>query len=80
VPAREVTYLRFPIGVVGRELVQKDDRCSAACLLEIEADIVARYGVGHLMFLLVSRFQKKQLMLAAAMRQDTSFRHEMIEE
>jgi hypothetical protein len=32
------------------------------------------------MFLLVSRFQKKQLMLAAAMRQDTSFRHEMIED
>src|SRR5882724_3161775 len=46
-PAREVTHLRLPIGVVGREFVQEDDRRSLACLLEIKADIVARYGVGH---------------------------------
>src|SRR5258707_11901615 len=52
VAAREVTHLRLPIGVVGGEFVQEDDGCSAPRLLEIEPDIVARYGVGHLTFLL----------------------------
>jgi hypothetical protein len=38
--------------VVGRELVQEDDRCSAAGLFEIEADFVVGDGIGHLLFLL----------------------------
>ncbi len=46
--AREVTHLRLPIGVVGREFVQEDDRRSAARLFEIETDIVLGHGVGHL--------------------------------
>ena len=56
--AREVAHLRLPIGVVGREFVQEEDRRSAARLLEIQADIVGRDGVGHLRFLLVSRASK----------------------
>ncbi len=51
VPAREVTHLRLPIGVVGRELVQEDDRRSAAGLFEVEADMIAGDGIGHLLFL-----------------------------
>ncbi len=51
-PAREVAHLRLPIGVVGREFVQEDDRRSLARLLEIEADVIAGYGIGHLQFLL----------------------------
>src|SRR5258708_35548101 len=70
VSTRKVTHLRLPIGVVGREFVQEDDRCSPACFLEIEPDIVTREGVGHLMFLLMGRPRKSQLMVAAAMRRD----------
>src|SRR6185369_14312879 len=73
VPAREITHLRFPIGVVGREFVQEDNGCSLACLLEIKADIVGRYGVGHLLFLLTRRSRKSQLMLSAAMRRNLNF-------
>ena len=40
VAAREVTHLRLPIGVVGRELMQEEDRRARACFLEIQADIV----------------------------------------
>jgi hypothetical protein len=50
--AREIAHLRLPVGVVGRELVEEDDRRSAARLLEIESDIVARDGVGHWRFLI----------------------------
>jgi hypothetical protein len=50
VAAREVTHLRFPIGVVGREFVQENNGRSAAGFLEIKADIVAADGVGHLLF------------------------------
>src|SRR4030088_3547697 len=64
VPAREVTHLRLPIGMVGRELVQEDNGCSTPGLFEIEAHIVGRYGVGYLMFLLMGRSQKWPLMLA----------------
>jgi hypothetical protein len=46
-PAREVAHLRLPIGVVGREFVQEDDRRSLTGLFEVEADIVAGDGVGH---------------------------------
>src|SRR5258708_34516937 len=73
VSTRKVTHLRLPIGVVGREFVQEDDRCSPACFLEIEPDIVTREGVGHLMFLLMGRPRKSQLMVAAAMRRDGLF-------
>src|SRR5580704_19325633 len=58
VAAREVSHLRLPIGVVGREFVQEDDRRSLARLLEIETDIVARCGVRHLSFLLAGRLPK----------------------
>jgi hypothetical protein len=50
-PAREVAHLRFPIGVIGRVFVQKDDGGSASGFLEIEAEIVARHGVRHSIFL-----------------------------
>jgi hypothetical protein len=49
-PAREVAHLRFPIGVVGRIFVQENDGRSASRLLEIEADLVVRDGVGHSRF------------------------------
>ena len=49
--AREVAHLRFPVGVVGRELVQEDDRGSAPGLFEIEADIILGDGIGHFGFL-----------------------------
>jgi hypothetical protein len=56
-PAREVAHLRLPIGVVGREFVQEDDRRSVAGFLEIQPDIVVSDGVGQLIFLpLVSCF------------------------
>ncbi len=45
--AREVAHLRLPIGVVGRELVQKNDRRSLARFFEIDADVVPGRGVGH---------------------------------
>ena len=69
VAAREVAHLRLPIGVVGRELVQEDDRRSAARFFEIEADIIFGDGMGHLAgsFSLAGP-RKLQLMLAAAMR------------
>ena len=47
VAAREVTHLRLPIGVVGREFMQKENRRAAACFLIIEPDIVACDGIGH---------------------------------
>ena len=53
VAAREIAHLRLPIGVVGREFVQENDRRSAAGFLEIEPDIVAGDGIGHWRFLLV---------------------------
>ncbi len=49
--AREVAHLRLPIGVVGRKLVQEDDRRSAPGLFEIEADIILGDGIGHFGFL-----------------------------
>ena len=55
VAAREIAHLRLPIGVVGREFVQEDDRRSASRLFEIEADIIFGDGMGHLEFLLVGR-------------------------
>ena len=51
--AREVAHLRFPIGVVGCEFVQEDDRRSRARLLEMQANMILGDGVGHLRFLLV---------------------------
>jgi hypothetical protein len=39
--------------VVGREFVQEDDRRSGSCFLEIETDMVAGDGVGHLKIPLV---------------------------
>ena len=53
--AREVAHLRLPIGVVGREFVHEENGRSAAHLFEIEADIVARDGMRHFGFLLLSR-------------------------
>ena len=50
--AREIAHLRLPVGVVGRKFMQEQDRCSAARLLEIETDIVARNSIGHRRFLL----------------------------
>jgi hypothetical protein len=44
--------------VVGREFVQEDDGRSAASFLEIEPDIVAGDGIGHLLFLLMADFPK----------------------
>jgi hypothetical protein len=44
--------------VVGRELVQEDDRRSTAGLFEIEADIILRDGIGHFGFLFSSRNSK----------------------
>jgi hypothetical protein len=51
VAAREVAHLRLPIGVVGGEFVQENDRRPASCFFEIQADIIAGDGVGHLIFL-----------------------------
>ena len=51
VAAREIAHLRLPIGVVGGEFVQEDDRRAGACFLEIEPDIVAGDGIGHCLFL-----------------------------
>ena len=42
VAAGEVAHLRLPIGVVGRELVQEDDRRSASCLFYCNAHEEAR--------------------------------------
>ena len=47
VAAREVTHLRLPIGVVGRELVQKNNWRSLTRFFEIDADVVPGRGVGH---------------------------------
>jgi hypothetical protein len=47
VAAREVSHLRLPIGVVGREFVQKKYRRSLARFFEIDADVVPGRGVGH---------------------------------
>jgi hypothetical protein len=40
VAARKISHLRLPIGVIGRELVEEEDRCPAARLFEIEPDII----------------------------------------
>jgi hypothetical protein len=37
--------------MVGRELVQENDRGSASRLLEMETDIIFRNGMGHWYFL-----------------------------
>ncbi len=77
VAAREVTHLRLPIGVVGREFMQEDDRRSQARLFEMQTDMILGHGIGHLRFLFscfgVSRPRKSQLMRAAAMRQHWFF-------
>jgi hypothetical protein len=39
--------------VVGRELVQENDRRPATGLFEIETNMVARYGMGQWLFLFV---------------------------
>jgi hypothetical protein len=56
VAAREIAHLRLPIGVVGREFMQEEDRRSATRLFEIEADIVVCDDMGHLRFLLLFLF------------------------
>jgi hypothetical protein len=33
--------------VIGRELMQKEDRRPAARFLEIQADVIACFGMGH---------------------------------
>src|SRR5207302_6831788 len=48
--AREVAHLRLPIGVVGREFVQKNNRRARACFFEIETAVVLREGVRHPVF------------------------------
>src|SRR4051794_25385129 len=48
--ARKVAHLRLPIGVVGREFVQKNNRRARACFFEIETAIVFREGVRHPVF------------------------------
>jgi hypothetical protein len=53
--ARKVAHLRLPIGVVGGEFVQENDRSSISRLFVMETDIIFRDGVGHLSFLLVGR-------------------------
>ena len=47
VAAREVAHLRFPIGVVGRELMQEDDRGSASRLFVVKPDVILGDGIGH---------------------------------
>jgi hypothetical protein len=49
--------------VVGGEFVQKDDGRSAAHFLEIETDIVAGDGIGHLLFLLIEPCSDSELKL-----------------
>jgi hypothetical protein len=39
--------------VVGGEFVQEDDRRPASCFLEVEPDIIAADGIGHLLVPLV---------------------------
>jgi hypothetical protein len=60
--------------MVGRELVQEDDRRSASRLFEIEADTIFGDGMGRLRFLLVGRGQFLQLIFAAAMPKSASLR------
>jgi hypothetical protein len=39
--------------VVGGEFVQEDDRRSRACFFEVEPDVIAADGIGHLLVPLV---------------------------
>jgi hypothetical protein len=48
VAAREVAHLRLPIGVVDGKFMQENNRCPASRFLEIETDIIAGDGIGHL--------------------------------
>src|SRR5450432_253191 len=57
-PAREIPHLRLPVGVVGGEFMQEDDGSPASGFLEMEADVVACDGIGHLMFLLIGPASK----------------------
>lgn len=49
VAPREEIHLRLPRQMVAAEFVDEHDRRPFAILLEIEADTVARGGVGHLL-------------------------------
>src|SRR5262249_10658077 len=69
VAAREVAHLRFPVGVVGRKLVQEQDRRAAAGFLEIELHLVVGDGVRHGLRLPLFLLLRTFVMLTAAMRQ-----------
>ncbi len=46
VAARKIAHLRLPVGVVGRELVQEDDRRSAPRLFVVQANVILGDGMG----------------------------------
>ena len=81
VAAREIAHLRLPIGVVGREFVQEEDRRSAPRLLEIEANIILGGGIGHFDFLsLLDAFPAPKIAVNACGRNAAGralFRHEI---
>ena len=56
--AREVAHLRLPIGVVGRELVQEDDRRPASRLFEMQTDVILGDGIGHFGFFSIFLFSR----------------------
>jgi hypothetical protein len=82
--AREIQHLRLPVGVVGCKFMHEDDGRPASRLLEIQADIVAGGGIGHLTFLFLPSLGPT-LKIAVNARgcnkaESDLFRHEMIVE
>ena len=59
--AREVTHLRLPVGVVGRELVQEDDRRPASRLFIVKMNAILGDGMGHFGFLSIFLFSRNIL-------------------
>src|SRR5438094_7735781 len=59
--AREVAHLRLPVGVVGRELVQEDDRRPASRLFIVKANAILGDGIGHFGFLSIFLFSRNFL-------------------
>jgi hypothetical protein len=84
VAAREVTHLRLPIGVVGREFMQEDDRRSHARLFEMQADIILGDGMGHTRSSFCLAFLRGTKIAVNARGRNAAgwilFRHEMIAE
>src|SRR5450755_2599798 len=79
--AREIPHLRLPVGVVGGKFMQEDDGSPAPGFLEMEADVVACDGMGHLTFLLIGPASKIAVNTCGCNEAKSDlFRHETIAE